>query len=106
MTDVDQPLDAEDADLQSAIGRLLGDARQAAGMSQSAAAKAVGISQSRVARLELGARRLRFDEAAAFARLYNVPLSAFDPSGRDRAAIAPIRGRRQRVDRPRGRRAS
>lgn len=98
MTDLDTPMDAEDAALQAAIGRLLGDARQAAGMSQSAAAKAIGISQSRVARLERGLRRLRFDEAAGFARLYNVALSAFDPAGRDVAEVEPLQQRRTRAD--------
>lgn len=96
----DDALDAEDPALHVAIGRLLGDARQAAGLPQSAAAKALGIAQSRIARLELGRRRLLFTEAVHLARLYGVKVSAFDPRGRAAAEITPIGTRRKRVDSP------
>ena len=61
------------------IGRLLGDARQRAGLPQSVVAERVGISQSWLARLELGQRRLTVAEAAVFSSLYEVPLERFDP---------------------------
>lgn len=97
----DDVLDAEDPALHAAVGRLLGDARQAAGLPQSGAARALGIAQSRVARLELGKRRLLFTEAVRLAQLYGVEVSAFDPRGRPTEETAPIGARRQRVDGPR-----
>ena len=83
-----------------AIGRLLGDAREKAGMPQTHVARALGLTQSRVARLELGRRRLLFWEAVAFAALYGVPLSAFDPS---RHPATERDGRRARTDARRSR---
>ena len=87
----------EDA-VHRAIGRLLGDAREAAGLPQTYAARALGLTQSRVARLELGRRRLLFWEAVAFAALYRVPITTFDPS---RYGAGERSGRRRRVDVPR-----
>jgi DNA-binding XRE family transcriptional regulator len=74
-----RPLLASHPNVHRVIGRLLGDARQAAGLPQSAAAARVGVSQSWLARLETGERRLTIAEAAVFATLYDVPLEAFDP---------------------------
>jgi hypothetical protein len=39
----------------------------------------MGFAQSRVAKIEIGTRRLLFSEAIAFAQLYKVPLTAFVP---------------------------
>jgi hypothetical protein len=77
------------------IGRLLGDARQMAGLPQSHAARHMGWPQSRLANLELGRRRLLFVEALLLADLYSVPVSAFDPRV---ATPAPSTGRRRRTD--------
>ena len=79
------------------IGRLLGDARQAAGLPQSAAAARVGVSQSWLARLERGQRRLTVAEAVAFAKLYGVPLEAFDPSAAPAAWFEEEPRRRHRT---------
>ena len=62
-----------------AIGTLLGDARAAAGLSQSEVAKRLGVAQSRIAKLELGTRRLLFVEAVELAEVYGVDLGRFDP---------------------------
>jgi transcriptional regulator with XRE-family HTH domain len=90
-----RPLPAE-ADIL--IGRLLGDARQDAGISQTVAAQALKAAQSRIAKLERGRRRLLFAEAILLADLYGVPLERFDPR-----VTEPRPGptaRRERVDRP------
>ncbi len=87
----DQPLSPD-----AVVGRELGDARQASGLSQAEVARRLGVAQSRIAKLELGRRRLLFLEALAFADMYEVPLKAFDP--RDAAPIVDPRSRRVRVD--------
>lgn len=92
---------SDERDMHVAIGRLLGDARQAAGLPQSAVARRLGMPQSRLARTELGKRRLLYAEAVRLARLYGVDISAFDPRGRSAADTVPIAGRRKRIDLPR-----
>ena len=80
-----------------AVGTLLGDARQAAGLSQSEVAKRMGVAQSRIAKLELGTRRLLFVEAVDLADLYGVELARFDP----RTFTTPKAPRRTRADKGR-----
>lgn len=63
------------------VGTLLAAARHRAGLSQAAAAAMLGFAQSRIAKLEIGTRRLLFSEAVDLARLYGVELDAFVPSG-------------------------
>lgn len=82
-------------DVDLVIGRLLGDAREDAGLPQSAAARAIGAPQSRIGKLERGQRRLLFLEAVMLAELYDVPLDRFDPT---RNAPREPTGRRRRVD--------
>lgn len=84
--------------IHAAIGVLLGDARVAAGMPQSEVAKRLGVAQSRIAKLELGTRRLLYVEALQLAALYGLHVTAFDPSGPTQSTKAP---RRPRVNRPR-----
>lgn len=84
------------------VGRLVGDARQAAGLPQSHAARHLGWPQSRLANIELGKRRLLFVEALLLADLYAVPVSSFDPRV---ATPEPRHGRRPRTDVPRKRTA-
>lgn len=86
-------------DQDRVVGMLLGDARQAAGLSQPEAARRMGLSQSRLAQLELGNRRLLLTEAFEFAELYGITLDALDPRGRTMRAGS--RTRRERVDRRR-----
>lgn len=83
------------AESDVAIGRLLGDARQAAGLPQTHAARHLGWPQSRLGNLELGRRRLLFVEALLLADLYSVRLSAFDPRV---TKPTPNTGRRPRTD--------
>lgn len=79
------------------LGILLGDAREAAGLSQPEVARRVGTSQSRIAQLELGRRRLLFTEALVLAELYQIELRELDPRGK---TLPPgPRRRRPRVDR-------
>ena len=79
------------------VGMLLGDAREAAGLSQPEVARRVGTSQTRIAQLELGRRRLLFTEALVLADLYDIELRELDPRGR--TLPAGRRQRRSRVDR-------
>lgn len=88
-----------DREQQRVVGMLLGDARQAAGLSQPEASRELGVSQSRLAQLELGNRRLLLTEAFAFGELYGITLDKLDPRGRSLGA-GPRR-RRERVDRRR-----
>ena len=85
-----------------AIGTLLGDARAAAGLSQSEVAKRMGVAQSRIAKLELGTRRLLFIEAVELAEAYGVDLARFDP----RTFSTPKPPRRTRADKGRPPRAA
>jgi transcriptional regulator with XRE-family HTH domain len=62
-----------------AVGRRLAEARGKAGLSQTEVARRMGFAQSRVAKIEIGTRRLLFSEAIAFAQLYKVPLTDFVP---------------------------
>ena len=82
------------AQLNRAIGTLLGDARQATGLSQSQVARRLNVAQSRIAKLELGTRRLLYSEAIELAEIYRVDLTRFDP--RSLAGSKPPR--RPRVD--------
>lgn len=63
-----------------AIGRRLADARTTAGLTQTEAARRLGFAQSRVAKLEIGTRRLLFSEAVDLATLYEVSVLDFIPS--------------------------
>lgn len=62
------------------IGRLAGDARQRAGLSQADAASALGVRQSLVAKIEAGQRRLLLSEAFRLAGIYGCDLDAFNPA--------------------------
>lgn len=86
----------DDPEIHRRVGQLLGDAREAAGLPQSHAARLMGVAQSRIAKLELGRRRLLFIEAVQLAKLYGVPVSRFDPGA---VATSARGGRRPRVDR-------
>jgi transcriptional regulator with XRE-family HTH domain len=68
-----------DAAEHQAIGRQLARARRAAGLTQAKAATRLGMSQSRLAKLELGIRRLTYLEAIHLAEAYVVELDAFRP---------------------------
>lgn len=86
----------DEAEMHRRVGQLLGDAREAAGLPQSHVARLMGVPQSRIAKLELGRRRLLFIEAVQLAKLYGVPASRFDPG----VGVTSARtGRRSRVDR-------
>jgi transcriptional regulator with XRE-family HTH domain len=91
-------------DEQRVLGQLLGDARQAAGLSQPAVARQLGVSQSRIAQLELGRRRLMLTEAFRLAELYGISLEDLDPRGKRLPDQAPAR--RVRVDRRRDQEAN
>lgn len=60
-----------------AVGRRLAAARTAANLTQAAAASRLGFAQSRVAKLEIGTRRLLFSEAIDLADLYGVEIDDF-----------------------------
>jgi transcriptional regulator with XRE-family HTH domain len=62
-----------------AVGRRLAAARNEASLSQAEVARRLGFAQSRIAKLEIGTRRLLFSEALSLAELYDVTLSAFVP---------------------------
>lgn len=85
-----------------AIGTLLGNARAVAGLSQSEVAKRLGVAQSRIAKLELGTRRLLFVEAVELAEVYGVDLARFDP----RTLTTPKPPRRTRADKGRSSRSA
>lgn len=78
------------------VGRLLGDARERAGLSQAAAARALGVQQSRIAKMEIGKRRITVAEAIRLARLYRIDVFDLDPDAAPPAEPAPAR--RSRVD--------
>ena len=61
------------------VGRRLAAARTETGLSQTEVARRMGFAQSRVAKLEIGTRRLLFSEAIAFADLYGISLSDLIP---------------------------
>jgi transcriptional regulator with XRE-family HTH domain len=60
-----------------AVGRRLARARHEIGLSQTDVGRRLGVAQSRIAKLEIGTRRLLFSEAVALATLYAVELGAF-----------------------------
>jgi transcriptional regulator with XRE-family HTH domain len=82
-------------DATERIGRLLGDAREAAGVSQATAARVLHAAQSRIAKIELGTRQVLLHEAVLLADLYGVSLERLDPRTND---PRPREGRRRRVD--------
>lgn len=84
---------ADSHSLHATIGRRLRDARQAAGLRQADVARELGMTQTRIARLELGRRRLLYVEALAFADLYGVSVLSFDP----RTTSAESSGSRRRI---------
>jgi transcriptional regulator with XRE-family HTH domain len=92
-----EDLSRDDPSVHKVIGRLLGDARQKAGLSQSLAAERLGISQSWLARIELGQRRLSVAEAAMCASLYGVPFGQFDPRTAPKEWFGAISTRRSRT---------
>lgn len=61
------------------VGRRLAAARAKVGLSQTEVARRMGFAQSRVAKLEIGTRRLLFSEAIGFADLYGIALSDLAP---------------------------
>ena len=61
------------------VGRRLAAARATSGLSQTEVARRMGFAQSRVAKLEIGTRRLLFSEAIGFADLYGISLSDLVP---------------------------
>jgi transcriptional regulator with XRE-family HTH domain len=63
-----------------AVGMRLAAARMAAGLSQTEAAKRLGFAQSRIAKLEIGTRRLLFSEAIDLAEIYGVAVADFVPT--------------------------
>ena len=65
------------SDLDLAVGRRLAAMRNEAGLTQVEVGRRLGFAQSRIAKLEIGTRRLLFSEAIAIAELYGVTLSAF-----------------------------
>jgi transcriptional regulator with XRE-family HTH domain len=73
------------------IGRLAGDAREDARLSQVDAARALGIHQSLIAKIEAGTRRLYLAEAVRLADLYGCGLDAFNPEARAPRSRAGIR---------------
>ena len=92
-------LRVSDEDL--AVGRCLAAARNEAGLSQVEVARRLGFAQSRIAKLEIGTRRLLFSEAIALAEMYGVSLSAFVPdrlSGTEDGK--PVRPLRPKAARP------
>lgn len=60
-----------------AVGRRLAEARHGAGLSQAEVGRRLGIPQSRIAKLEIGTRRLLWSEGVELAELYDVQLQAF-----------------------------
>jgi DNA-binding XRE family transcriptional regulator len=76
------------------IGRLVGDAREDAHLSQIDAAGALGVHQSLIAKIEAGQRRLYLAEAVRLADLYGCGLDAFNPEARVPRARTGIRRRR------------
>ena len=70
---------AETAEMARRVGARLAAARREARLSQVDLAHELGAAQSRIAKLELGHRRLLYSEAIVLARLIGVPLEAFDP---------------------------
>jgi transcriptional regulator with XRE-family HTH domain len=76
------------------IGRLVGDAREDAHLSQVDAAEALGVHQSLIAKIEAGQRRLYLAEAVRLADLYGCGLDAFNPEARAPRERTGIRRRR------------
>ncbi len=62
------------------VGLRLAAARRAAGFSQTEAGLRLSVPQSRVAKLEIGDRRLQYLEAFTYAELYGVSIEAFQPA--------------------------
>jgi transcriptional regulator with XRE-family HTH domain len=63
-----------------AIGERLALLRRRARLRQADVAKAMEWSQSRVAKHEIGARRLALRDGIALAKLYGVTLNELDPA--------------------------
>lgn len=69
----------ERIDEAKSVGRRLAAARVRVGLSQEQVARALGVPQSQVAKLEIGARQLRFTEGLRLAVLYRIePSDLFD----------------------------
>lgn len=77
------------------IGRVLGDARERAGLTQRAAAAKLGISQSSLADIETGRRALTVEDAMRFAELYGIAFADLDVRHLDpkQALVRRSRGR-------------
>lgn len=82
------------SDTDRLIGRLLGDARERAGLSQLDAANTVSIGQSLLAKLEVGQRHLLFSEAVRLADAYGCDLDAFNPAIQQPLPRSGVRRRR------------
>lgn len=77
------------------IGRVLGDARERAGLTQRVAAAKLGISQSSLADIETGRRAVTIEEAFRLIELYGIPLGDLDVRSADpkQALVRRSRGR-------------
>ena len=75
------------------IGRVFGDAREKAGLTQRAAASKLGMSQSSLADIETGRRSVTVAEALQLIELYGIPWSDVDVRGMDPARAFVSRGR-------------
>lgn len=82
------------------IGRVFGDARERAGLTQRAAAAKLGVRQSSLADIETGRRAVTVEETLRLIELYDIPLSAVDVRGVDpsRALVRRSRGRPRASD--------
>lgn len=76
------------------IGRLAGDARERAGLSQIDAAAELGVHQSLIAKVEAGQRRLMLSEAVLLAKIYGCQLDALNPLINEPAPKQGLRRRR------------
>lgn len=77
------------------IGRVLGDSRERAGLTQRAAATKLGMSQSSLADIETGRRAVTIEEAYRLIELYGISLAALDVRAIDpkQALVRRSRGR-------------
>jgi transcriptional regulator with XRE-family HTH domain len=75
------------------VGRVLGDQREQAGLTQATAARRLGMPQSRLAEIETGAARCPIDDALAMVELYGGAFSDLDVRGKDPSFANVRRGR-------------
>lgn len=72
---VDLALVKQRSDAARALGERLREARKEKGLQQEKVAAVVGLTRSVVSHIEHGTRRLRIEEADAFAQTYGLPKS-------------------------------